>query len=60
MHISHPNILQLLAVEIKPHHRKFSLISEMMENGNVLDYIRVNRANRLRLVRPSIVNAPLG
>jgi hypothetical protein len=59
MNISHPNILQLLAVEIKPHRHKFSMISEMMTNGNIVEYIRVNKANRLRLVRPSVVNAPL-
>ena len=58
--VSHINVLQLLAVEIEPHRRKFSMISELMTNGNILDYICFNKANRLRLVRPSVVNALLG
>jgi len=57
MNISHPNILKLLAVEVKPQANKFSMISEMMTNGNVTNYIRVNKANRLRLVRPLILTA---
>jgi hypothetical protein len=60
MNISHPNILQLLAVKINPETGRFSTISKMMTNGNILDYIRVNKANRLRLVRPLIINASLG
>jgi hypothetical protein len=60
MNISHPNILQLLAVDIEPDVVKFSMISEMMTNGNILDYIRGNETNRLRLVRHPVVNAPLG
>jgi hypothetical protein len=59
MNISHPNILQLIAVKIKPDTGEFSMISEMMTNGNILSYIRVKKANRLRLVRPLAVNAPL-
>ena len=60
MNVSHINILQLLAVEIEPHRRKFSMISELMTNGTILDYIRVNKANRIRLVGPSVVDASLG
>ena len=51
MNISHPNILKLMAVEIKPETGKFSMISEMMTNGNILSYIHFKKANRLRLVR---------
>ena len=51
MNISHPNILRLLAVEIKPKTGMFSMISEMMTNGNIVNYIRVKKANRLQLVR---------
>ena len=53
MNISHPNVLQLIAVEIeiKPHIGNFSMISEMMTNGNIIKYLRVNKADRLRLVR---------
>lgn len=51
MNISHPNVLRLLAVEIKPKTGMFSMISEMMTNGNIVNYIRVKKANRLQLVR---------
>jgi len=55
MNISHPNILQLLAIEVKPQFNTFSMIAEMMSNGNITSYIRVNKANRLRLVRPLVL-----
>ena len=55
MNTSHPNILPLIAVKIKPDAGEFSMISEMMINGNVVDYIRENGVNRVRLVRPSVV-----
>ena len=58
MNISHPNILRLIAVRIKPGPCGFSMISEFMTNGNILNYIRVNEANRLRLVRPLVVVIP--
>ena len=51
MNIPHPNILQLIAVDIKPEINRFSMVSEMMTNGNIVDYIRAKRANRLCLVR---------
>lgn len=50
MNVSHPNILKLIAVEIKPNDMKFSMISELMKNGNIMKYIRTKEANRLRLV----------
>ena len=53
MHISHPNVLELLAVNIDPKTGALSMISELMENGNIVDYIRANEANRIRLVRHS-------
>lgn len=48
--MSHRNVLRLLAVEIKPEAGEFSMISEMMMNGNIMNYIRTKKANRLRLV----------
>lgn len=51
MHVSHPNLLKLIAVDIDPQAGAFSMISEMMDHGNILHYIRFNEANRLRLVR---------
>jgi hypothetical protein len=56
MNTSHPNILPLIAVKIKPNSGKFSMISEMMTNGNILNYINDKRANRIRLVRPLVVD----
>ena len=50
MNTSHPNILPLIAVKIKPDSGKFSMISEMMTNGDILKYINDKRANRIRLV----------
>ena len=59
MNMSHPNIHQLIAVEIKLHAREFSMISEMMENGDILQYVRKSEANRIRLVRVSVASALL-
>ena len=55
--MSHPNILPLIAVKIKPDADKLSMISEMMTNGNIVDYISENRTNRVRLVQPSVVDS---
>ena len=58
MNASHPNILPLFAVKIKSDAGEFSMISEMMKNGNILNYINAQRTNRIRLVGPSVVDAP--
>ena len=60
MSLSHPNILQLAAVQINPDARTFSSISEMMKNGNAIHYIYGKKANKIRLVRPCVVATPLG
>jgi len=51
MHTSHTNVLELIAVNIDPQSGALSMISELMENGNIMDYIRANEANRICLVR---------
>ena len=53
MSVSHPHLLQLIAVDIDPLSGQCSMISEMMLNGNIKDYISRNPANlnRLSLVR---------
>ena len=53
MSISHPNLLRLMAVDIDPLSGRYTIISEMMSNGNIKDYIKSNpgTATRLRLVR---------
>ena len=57
MNTSHPNILPLIAVEIKLNTSEFSMISEMMTNGDIRNYIRKNRTNKARLVRPSVIDS---
>ena len=51
MNTRHPNVLELLAANINPRSGEPSMISEWMENENIMDYIRTNEANRIRLVR---------
>ena len=51
MNTRHPNVLELLAVNIDPQSGALSMVSELMEHGNIMDYIRVNEANRIHLVR---------
>jgi hypothetical protein len=51
MNTRHPNVLALLAVNIDPQNVNLSMVSELMENGNIMEYIRENEANRIRLVR---------
>ena len=36
------------------------MISQMMENGNITEYISEKKANRIRLVRYRVVADPLG
>ena len=51
MRVSHPHLLRLIAVDIDPLTGQCSMISEMMVNGNIKDYISKNATNRLQLVR---------
>ena len=51
MNTRHPNVLELLGVSIDPRNEALSMISELMENGNIMDYLHTNEANRIRLVR---------
>ena len=51
MSVSHRNLLQLIAVNIDLRTSECSMISEMMINGNIKNYINNNPANRLQLVR---------
>ena len=47
IHISHPNVLELLAVNVDPETGALSIISELMENGNIMQYIHTNETNRI-------------
>ena len=52
MSISHPHILQLMAVDADPLSNQCSMISEMMSNGNIKAYIKndTGSVDRFRLV----------
>ena len=54
MRASHPNVLRLIAVDIDPLTGQCSMISEMMMNGNIKDYISKDTANRLQLVQEPV------
>ena len=49
--LSHPNILKLVGVQEDMNNRQFSIVSEWMSNGNIMEFIENNHANRLELVR---------
>ena len=56
-HLQHANILPLLGVTLVE--RRFAMVSEWMENGNINDFIQNDpKANRTKLVSltPSRVN----
>ena len=59
MHISHPNLLKLIAVNIDPQTGALSMISEMMDRGDIMHYIRLNEADRPRLVRHPCLSFPV-
>ena len=48
--LSHPNILDLIGVPDTLGDGKFSMVSEWMANGNIVEYARSNGGNHLRLV----------
>ncbi|KAF9781211.1 kinase-like domain-containing protein [Thelephora terrestris] len=47
--ISHPNVLGLIAVDIDGSTGRCFMVSELMGNGNIFEFIQRNSANRLRL-----------
>jgi serine/threonine protein kinase len=47
--LSHPNVLPLLGVVMNS--RRFVMVSEWMENGNINEFVKTHRdANRIKLV----------
>ena len=48
--LSHPNVLKLIGVLEGMSEHRFSMVSEWMANGNIMEYIRMNATNRLKLV----------
>ena len=45
MGISHPHILQLMAVDVDPLSNQCSIILKFMWNGNIKDYIKDDTAD---------------
>jgi len=48
--LSHPNILKLVGVQEDTNKRQFAIVSEWMSQGNIMEFIKNNHANRLELV----------
>ena len=46
--MSHPNVLNLIGTPSTE--ERFSMISELMANGNIVEYVRGNAGNHLELV----------
>lgn len=49
--LSHPNVLKLVGVQGDMGKGQFSTVSEWMEHGNIMQFIKYNHVNRLDLVR---------
>ena len=49
--LRHPNVLPLLGVTMTENPPRFVMISEWMENGNIIQFLRRVDADRLKLVR---------
>jgi serine/threonine protein kinase len=48
--LSHPNVLNLIGVPDTLEDGRFSMVSEWMANGNIMEYVRSNAGNHLKLV----------
>jgi len=48
--LSHPNVLKLIGVPDTLEDGRFSMVSEWMANGNIMEYVRNNAGNHLKLV----------
>lgn len=55
--LSHPNILKFVGVHGDMDKGEFTAVSELTAHGNIMEYIRKNRVNRLELVRGFTVPA---
>ena len=51
--LSHLNVLKLVGVQESAGKREFITVSEWMEHGTVMEYIKKHHADRLELVRHS-------
>jgi len=48
--LSHDNVLNLTGVPDTLEDGRFSMVSEWMSNGNIMEYVRDNASNHLKLV----------
>ena len=53
--LSHPNILNLIGVPDTLEDGRFSMVSEWMTNGNIMEYVRSNAGNHLKLVGQNLI-----
>lgn len=49
-YLSHPNVLNLIGVQDTIEDGRFSMVCEWMVNGNIVEYVRANAGNHLKLV----------
>ena len=56
-HLRHPNVLRMLGVTVSE--RRFGMISEWMENGDINEFIRKGKhVNRTKLVCHPLITTP--
>jgi len=48
--LSHPNVLNLMGAPDTLDEGRFSMVSVWMANGNIVEYVRDNSGNHLKLV----------
>ena len=48
--MSHPNVLSLIGVPDTLDDGRFSMVSEWMANGNIMEFVRKTPGNHLKLV----------
>lgn len=49
--LTHPNVLRFVGVQNNMEKRVLATVSEWIEHGNIMDYIKIHHVNRLELVR---------
>jgi serine/threonine protein kinase len=48
--LSHPNVLNLIGITDTLEDGRFSMVSEWMANGNIMEHVRAHAGNHLKLV----------
>ena len=54
--LSHPHVLKLVGVYGDMEKREFTTVSEWMTHGHIIEYIKKNAVNRLKLVCGSVLS----